>query len=372
MSARGLVPARVLMTADAVGGVWTYALELARALAPFGTRVTLATMGPAPNAARRREAASVPGLRLEVSEYRLEWMADPWRDVERAGEWLLALEERDRPDVVHLNGYAHGALPWRAPVLVVGHSCVLSWWTAVHGRPAPREWDRYQDAVREGLSAAELVVAPTRAMLRELATFYGPLAAARVIPNGRRAPSLPAVPKEPLVLCAGRLWDEGKNLRALQEAAAGVPWPVYVAGDEQRLEVGQQPRSELRPLGRLEAAAMAGWLARASIYAHPALYEPFGMSVLEAALAGCALLLGDVPSLRENWDGAAEFVPPRDHAALAGTLRALVANPARVALLAGRARERARALGPGRMADGYLSAYGWLLRRGWEERACAS
>ena len=37
----------------------------------------------------------------------------------------FGLERRLRPDVVHLNGYTHGALPWRAPVLVVGHSCVL-------------------------------------------------------------------------------------------------------------------------------------------------------------------------------------------------------------------------------------------------------
>ena len=371
MGLRASAPDRVLMTADAVGGVWTYALELARALAPFGTRVTLAAMGTPPSAAQRREAASVPGLELEVGAFRLEWMADPWRDVERAGEWLLALEERHRPDLVHLNGYAHGALPWRAPVLVVGHSCVLSWWKAVHGRSAPRAWDRYRDAVREGLSAAELVVAPSAAMLRQLASFYGPLPAARVVPGGR-ALSLPAVAKQPLVLCAGRLWDEGKNLRALSEAAAsGLPWPVYVAGEESP-EAARRPRPGLRPLGRLDAEAMARWLARATVYAHPALYEPFGLSVLEAALAGCALVLGDLPSLRENWEGAAVFVPPRDHAALAGSLRALAADPARLALLAGRARERASALGPGRMADGYVSAYGWLLRRGWEERACAS
>ncbi len=32
----------------------------------------------------------------------------------------------------------------------------------------------------------------------------------------------------------------------------------------------------------------------------PARYEPFGLSVLEAALSGCALVLGDIPSLRES------------------------------------------------------------------------
>ena len=31
-----------------------------------------------------------------------------------------------------LNAYVHAALPFGRPVLVVAHSCVTSWWRAVH------------------------------------------------------------------------------------------------------------------------------------------------------------------------------------------------------------------------------------------------
>ena len=120
------------MTGDAVGGVWTYALVLARALAPHGVRVTLATMGARPGAAQRADADAA-GIDLVVSDFRLEWMDDPWEDVARAGEWLRSLERDVAPDLVHLNGYAHGALDWRAPVVVVAHSDVCSWWRAVRG-----------------------------------------------------------------------------------------------------------------------------------------------------------------------------------------------------------------------------------------------
>ena len=82
---------RVLMTADTVGGVWTYSLELARALAAQGARVVLATLGEAPDDAQRRDAAEVPGLRLVHGAWRLEWMEDPWADVEASGRWLLKL-----------------------------------------------------------------------------------------------------------------------------------------------------------------------------------------------------------------------------------------------------------------------------------------
>jgi glycogen synthase len=59
----------------------------------------------------------------------------------------------------------------------------------------------------------------------------------------------------------------------------------------------------------------ADWYARASIYALPARYEPFGLSALEAALSGCALILGDIPSLREVWLEAAPYVSPDDESA---------------------------------------------------------
>jgi glycosyltransferase involved in cell wall biosynthesis len=102
---------------------------------------------------------------------------------------------------------------------------------------------------------------------------------------------------------------------------------------------------------------MEWWLSRAAIYALPARYEPFGLSVLEAALRGCALALGDIDSLRENWDGAAAFVDPADPDALAAAINGLIADPARRIRQANLARERSLALTPGRMGEAYYSLY---------------
>src|SRR5690349_7829904 len=98
---------KVLMTADAVGGVWTYALELTAALATYDVEVVLATMGPKPDTAKVLAAQAIGNLRLVRSRYRLEWMTDPWDDVRRAGEWLQQLAAREAVSIVHLNGYAH-------------------------------------------------------------------------------------------------------------------------------------------------------------------------------------------------------------------------------------------------------------------------
>jgi glycosyltransferase involved in cell wall biosynthesis len=361
---RGARPRGVLMTADAVGGVWSYALDLARELVRGGgTRVDLATMGPAPDDGQRAAARAIHGLRLHESSFKLEWMQEPWGDVAQAGEWLMDLERRLQPDIVHLNGYCHAALPWRSPRVVVAHSCVMSWWTAVHGGEPPAAWDRYAQEVRRGVHAADVVVAPTRAMARAVATHYDAPRDLRVIPNGRCADGFrPAGSREPIVFTAGRVWDEAKNVASVCAVAPRLPWPVIVAGDDTAPGGIRISCGAARAQGRLRGQALCDMFSRAAIYALPARYEPFGYSPLEAALSGCALVLGDISSLREVWGEAALFVPPDNRRALASALMRLIADRSLREDYAARARDRAGLYGSRRMADAYSALYSALMR----------
>jgi glycogen(starch) synthase len=376
------------MTADTVGGVWTHALELAAALGECGVRVSLATMGAPLTPVQRRQAAALSAVELRESHWRLEWMHEPWGDVQRAGEWLQGLEAALRPDVVHLNQFAFGALPFAAPKLVVAHSCVASWWRAVHRTLAPAEWNSYRQAVRQGLDGAGLVGAPTEAMLSSLALDYAYIQGGVVLPNGRSPAMFVAGAKEPVILSAGRLWDAAKNVSALQSVAAHVPWPVCVAGPASPPGAGARGIGDATGvlwLGELAPDALAAQFSRASIYALPARYEPFGLSALEAGLSQCALVLGDIASLREVWGDAALYVPPDDHEALHDALMRLIEDPALLQHMGRKALARARQFTPQRMVDAYLSAYARLLapdrapsptvrrpRRKPEEPACAS
>lgn len=353
---------RVLLTADAVGGVWTFALELAHGLAARGDEVHLATMGPPPDAAQRAAAHAAGATALHVSRLRLEWMEGAEEDLPLAGEWLLDVAHRIAPDVVHLNGYAHAALRFPAPVVVGGHSCVGSWCEAV-GRPPPEWFPAYRLRVRDGLAAADAVVCPTRAMLEALHRHYGPFPRGHVVPNGRRADLFPPGPKEEIVVSAGRIWDEAKNVAALAAAAPAIPWPVLVAGEEEHPDSGRSELPGVRRLGRLPPPELARLLGRAAIFALPARYEPFGLAALEAALAGCALVLGDIPSLREVWEDDALFVPPDRPGAIARAVAALCEDPAERERRAARARRRALALAPERTTDGHRRIYERLLPR---------
>jgi glycogen(starch) synthase len=350
----------VLMTADAVGGVWTYSLDLINASAPLGVRYTLVVLGPGPSDEQWREVERSAVEDVIVRPFALEWMDEPWAEVDRAGELLLELESERHPDVVHLNGYAHAVLPWRAPTVAVAHSDVESWWRAVHGAAAPQEWAEYRMRVQRGLDAAHAVVAPTAAVLDDLRHSYA-YDGGCVIPNGRDAGWVTPCPKEPIVLAAGRVWDDAKNLRSLQKVAAELEWPVVIAGDNAgSSDAASWLTGEVRFLGTLPFAELAEWLNRAAVFVAPARYEPFGLGALEAGLAGCALVLGDIPSLREVWGDAATFVDPTDSSSIGDAIASLIGDPARLADLGDACRARARCYSAERMAARYAQLYSEL------------
>jgi glycogen(starch) synthase len=338
---------KVLMTADTVGGVWTYVIELTRAM-PDVTFI-LATMGRRATEWQREEVP--PNVTLVESDFKLEWMDDAWDDVIRSGAWLLDLESDHEPDVIHLNGFAHGALPFREPKLVVAHSCVMSWWTAVNGETAPPEWQGYRDHVARGLQHADLVAAPSAWMLGALHDHYRFGTRTRLIYNGRSFTPRSGYGHRASVFAAGRMWDEAKNLRAVVEAAPQIAWPVRIAGD------GGASTENVTHLGKLDVEGIARAYGESAIYLFPALYEPFGLSILEAALSGCALVIGDIPSLREIWRDAAVFVPPRDAEQIARAVNEVIGNDDFRRELGQRAQTRAQEFTVEKMANGYRDAY---------------
>ena len=334
---------RVLLTTDTVGGVWNFSLSLARALRiQAHVDVHIATMGRKLSPAQRLEIADFP---FYQSEFPLEWMSDPWTGLDQAGRWLLALERQVAPDVLHHNTVALGHLPFQAPGLVTIHSCVLSWWEAVKGGQAPADWAEYRRRVTRSLRAAAEIASPSQSLLSAAQRLYGLGRSGRVVPNFAERSQFSAA-KEPLVFAAGRAWDEAKNLAALHRIAPRLTWPVVLAG-------------EGTELGHLDRAEIDRWYARASIYAWPAKYEPFGLSVLEAAQHGCALVLGDIPSLRENWDGAACFAGTEEDLRIA--IQELIANQELRNEMGSRARKRSQRFNAERTVQGYSAAYSRVL-----------
>lgn len=339
----------VLITADTVGGVWTYTRELVTGLLQRGARVTLVSFGDMPSPEQTVWMNSLPDLDYRATAFPLEWMQGAERGVEESKLYLEAVVREVKPDVLHLNQYAYSDVAPEYPRVVVAHSDVISWSLAVNGEePAQSCWLRwYRETVNNGLGRADVVVAPSQWMLDAICAIYLRPAHGIVIHNGRRAEEFTANPvKEPFVLTVGRLWDKGKQVSLL--AAADHAIPICIVGSEDHPEsqyrgaVGfAAGRSCLELLGRQSQEQLRVLYGQASTYAATSCYEPFGLGPVEAALSHCALVANDIPVFHELWGDAAYYFRKNDPESLAAAIRDLNENPKLRLDYADRAYERA-------------------------------
>ena len=354
---------RILMTTDAVGGIWTYSLDLARGLAREGAAVTLAVLGPDLDAGRRARAER-EGLAVRNTGCAPEWLAHDAEEVQRSTVQVAQLARDTGTDLIHLNHPAlAGCAALPCPAVGVAHSCVATWWAAVRGTPLPADFAWRTALVGDGYRSVDRLVAPSRAFADATRRAYGLAAGPTVVPNGRAAAAAPRAEADPVraVFSAGRLWDEGKNAVALDRAAEHLPCPVRLAGPTAGPNGARIAFAHAEALGTLGEAEVGHHLAARPVYAAPAFYEPFGLAVLEAAQAGCALVLSDIATLRELWDGAAVLVDPRDADALAAAFGGLLDDPERRRALGLRARERAARYTAAAALAGMTAVYGSVL-----------
>lgn len=329
-------PRRILLTIDSVGGVWRYGLNLARGLADLGIESVFAGFGPPPDREQREEAEALGDLHW--CGLPLDWQVCRADELERVPETVAELATATKAEIVQVNAPTQAAgLAVDVPVVAVSHSCVTSWFRAVRGAGLPVDWEWQGSLNQAGLSRADAIVAPSRSHADLLSRCYRQSGAIEVVPNACRSWAAPARRRQPFAYAAARWWDEGKNASCLDAAAALAEWPVIAVG----ANVGPQgQRFDFRNVehrGAISHPEVRHLAARASVFVSPSIYEPFGLAALEAAWAGAALVVADIPTYRELWDGAALFADPADPEDFAAALDALARAPDRCHAYAARA-----------------------------------
>jgi len=339
-----------------VGGSERHLLALLPALAERGVEVSFVGLDdPEWDVAPFYDALGVPARHLRSA-----------RDLDPA----LALRLRRtlaelRPDVVHthlVHADVYGALgslraPWR--LVATKHND-----------------DRFRSGpfrfVERALTRrAERVIAITHALERFCVERVG-LPATKVdvvhyglddVPAWRSDDAPP--PEGRFVLAVGRLVEQ-KGIDVAIRALPRIP-------DVRLAVLGEGPeRVRLETLAReLDVAErvllpgrigdVAAWLRAAKVVLHPVRWEGFGLAVLEAMLAGRAVVasaVSAVPELVVHGETGL-LVPPDDPAALAAAANELLEAPERAAAMGAAGRRRARAdFSVARMVDATLALYG--------------
>jgi len=211
---------------------------------------------------------------------------------------------------------------------------------------------RFTAQARDAAARADAIIAVSEFTKRQVVELLNvEPERVTVVAHGIRALAYPAVARrEPVVLSVGAI-QERKNTARLVEAfeALDSGWRLALAGsfgygaERIRARIEASPaRSRISVLGYVTPEELAGWYARAAIFAFPSLDEGFGMPVLEAMAAGAPVVASNRSAIPEVAGDAAVLVDPEDGEAVAAALRELTENSDLRDDLAVRGRARAR------------------------------
>ena len=322
---------------DAPGGVQSICRGLAERLERRGVAVALV----GPGRGEGRAGRPVP-VRANQSTVPLTLAPTAGRVVRR----LLA-----EVDVVHVHEPA---------VPVVG-------WVAA-GAPLPLVATFHADPPLWARRAYHLAASAISARLRgAVLTAVSPVAAAAlppswgevtIIPNAVDVSSYPEVPRHPQrVAFLGR--DEPRKgldvlLSAWEQVKHRHPQAELWVMGAQRAD----PPAGVVYCGTVDDAEKRAVLGSSAVFVAPNRGgESFGMVLIEAMAAGCAVVASSLPAFEAVLAGAGVTVPPGRADLLAAVLIDLLSDPRRVGILGEEAKVRASTFDWEVVADAYQAAY---------------
>jgi 1,2-diacylglycerol 3-alpha-glucosyltransferase len=175
--------------------------------------------------------------------------------------------------------------------------------------------------------------------------------------------------RAPLLVFVGRLARE-KNVGLLLASLAALPvdtWLVLVGDgpDRELLEAQARDRGvahRVRFAGTQLPAVVAEVLAAADLFVFPSTTETFGLAMIEAMAAGCAVVAVQAAASSDLLrDGETGRLVAGDPTAFAAAVRDLLAQPARRSAMGGAARAAAADYDHARVTDRLLIVYQELL-----------
>lgn len=147
--------------------------------------------------------------------------------------------------------------------------------------------------------------------------------------------------REPFVFHVS-LASPRKNPEAVLETARNLDCPFRIAGSGWDERIPSTPAFDnVETLGYVPESELVDLYKRAAVFYFPTLHEGFGLPILEAMAAGCAVVTSDVYSVPEVTGDAAVLCPPDDAQMHARTVTELLETDRKRRELAERAIDRA-------------------------------
>ena len=244
-----------------------------------------------------------------------------------------------------------------------------------------------QRMILSGLAKAHFVVCDSHSTRRDLVRFLPELEMRSTVahlsleqrwrplaPQEARAMTVPLDPQRPVIFhlganCWYKNWDGILRVfaRVIARTRPEQPRPLLVLGsgqlsDENRAFIRERGiEGDVVNPGRLTEEQIHGLYGIASVFLFPSHFEGFGWPPLEAQACGCPVVCSKEGSLAEIVEDSALTAQPRDEAALADHIDALLHDASLREDYIQRGLTNAARFTATRTVDAYLAAYATAL-----------
>ena len=324
-----------------IGGLEVHVGSLARRLVAAGHSVEVMTQA----IASAQRLGRLDGATVRRFPIRLGGNAYPFAP----GLWPYIWRQAEDFDVVHIHSY-HGTTAIPAALAPARHLVFTPHYLGGGGALIARAMHPpYRLVGRTVFERASHVICTTSAEAAMVARhFPNAISKTTIIPNGIDVELInSAAPQDhagPIILCAGRL-EEYKNAHLV---VAAMPFldqlmKLVIVGDGPaakgltRLAAELGVASRVKLVGAVRWPEVYRWFRAARIFVTMSALESYGMTVLEAHVAGARVVASDIPAHRELMailGPEASLVPiSAKPAELAAAIRTAAALPPRRARL---------------------------------------
>jgi glycosyltransferase involved in cell wall biosynthesis len=310
--------------------------------------------------------------------------------LERAGVTHLTLDQSRRPNRIVRSAFLfRKQIVGFHPDVVHAHmrtGLLLAWlWKRIYGFALIGHVHNVHDRESIMMGLADGVIAVSQSVADTMAKQGIRKNKIRVVLNrtlgSRRQPELaevePANLRRPsIVTVCGMTARKGvEELIAAFEIAGETleDAHLYIVGDGPERERFEQQARRTKLSDRIHfegfQAVPQAYMLSADVFVLASRRESFGLVLIEAREAGCAIVATDVDGIAEALDGGrcGMLVPPHDAAALAGALRGMLEDHDTRSVWKSRAREGVAAYRVNAMAYEVRRVYEELARNGkWQ------
>lgn len=300
----------------APGGVERHVAELATGLTARGIEVEVVTCDPTGRLPRHAILDGVLVHRFPTLANDEVFFLSP-----ALGIWLL--RNAHRFDVIHAHSY-HTPLALQA--LVASRFAQRPFVLTPHYHGTGHSFKRrllhipYRFIGRAVVRRSWPLICVSRAERAMLMSHFGSDLEVVIAPNGVEvdqilgAQPLDLPGRKTFILTAGRL-EPYKGVERVVEALASLPEDhelVVLGSGPARVGILARARRlslshRVHLLGQVSTGLLHQWLRTADIFVSLSRHEAFGITVLEATVAGAGVVASDIPAHRE----VAGFLPPR-------------------------------------------------------------